>query len=508
MTSTSKYARVAKAFEQFLTIDEFPDTSSIRNAPTAPVPPDVAVGAPGMVVYQGFLLSDEKDPRLHGQKKFALYSDILANTAIVGAGARFFLSLVGKADWSVEPADDSKEAQKYADLVEDMIHDMETPWHRVVRRAALFRFYGFGLQEWTAKMRDDGNIGIADVEARAQMTVWRWDCDMHGTVKGVVQLAPQNQREIYLPRKKLVYLVDDAMHDNPEGLGLFRHLVKAADKLAAFELLEARGYESDIRGIPVLRAPLAELRKAVTAGTIDAAQMQAQLKPLQDFMRGHVKSPSLAMLMESETFRSTGEQQTPSAIKKFDVELLRGDDGPHAPIAAAIERLNREIARVLGVEHLLLGADSKGSHAMAADKSQAFGEIVDSTLVEIRAAFEHDLLTRVWELNGWPEEMMPSFCTSPIQYRDIQSVTGALADLAKAGAPLGANDPAINQIRKIIGLADAPEQDPALVQAAANVSAGLNPDGSHPNQQDNQQDGSPQASEDGNQDASPDKGGD
>lgn len=508
MTSTNKYAQVAKAFEQFLTIDEFPDTSSIRNAPTGKVPPDVAVGAPGMVVYQGFLLSDEKDPRLHGQKKYTLYADILANTAIVGAGARFFLSLVGKADWSVEPADDSKEAQNYADLVEDMIHDMDTPWHRVVRRAALFRFYGFGLQEWTAKMRKDGAIGIADVEARAQMTVWRWDCDMHGTVKGVVQLAPQNQREIYLPREKLVYLVDDAMHDNPEGLGLFRHLVKAADKLAAFELLEARGYESDIRGIPVMRAPLAELRKAVAAGTIDQAQLQAQLKPLQDFMRGHVKSPSLALMLEAETFRSTGEQQTPSAIKKFDVELLRGDDGPHMPIAAAIERLNREIARVLGVEHLLLGADSKGSHAMATDKSQAFGEIVDSTLVEIRAAFEHDLLTRIWELNGWPEEMMPSFCTSPIQYRDIQSVTGALADLAKAGAPLGANDPAVNQIRKIIGLADAPEQDPALVAATQYAAAGLKPDGTPLNQQDNSTDGSPQANQDGNQDAAPDKGGD
>jgi len=55
------------------------------------------------------------------------------------------------------------------------MYDMERPWHRVVRRAAMYRVYGYSWQEWIAKKRDDGVIGYLDIEPRTQSTITRWE---------------------------------------------------------------------------------------------------------------------------------------------------------------------------------------------------------------------------------------------------------------------------------------------------------------------------------------------
>src|SRR6185436_13650441 len=98
---------------------------------------------------------------------------------------------------------------------------------------------------------------------------------------------------IYLPRAKLVHTVDNSLNDNPEGLGLFRHLAKESVKLERYELLEGWGFETDLRGIPVARGPLKELREAVKAGKLSQADMDALLKPLKDFLANHIKNPLL-----------------------------------------------------------------------------------------------------------------------------------------------------------------------------------------------------------------------
>lgn len=417
------------------------------------------MGAPGTAIYGGYIIEAEKDSSLQGRQKYTTYSDILANTSIVAAGVRFFLNLVSKAGWKVEPADDSAEAEKYAELVEEIIEDMDTPWHRVVRRAAMYRFYGFSLQEWTAKRREDGTVGMLDIEPRPQVTIDQWDVDRKGKVLGVVQRDPYDGQDLYLPRVKLVYLCDDSLNDSPEGLGLFRHLAKTAKRLEKYELLESWGFETDLRGIPLVRIPLARIEDLMKQGKLSKEQAAALRKPFEDFIDKHSKNPAMGLLMDSSVYRAEGELKTPSATPLWAAELLKGDNGPHADIAKAIERLNRELARVLGVEHLLLGSDSKGSHALATDKTQSFGMIVDSTLTEMREQFRKDILGPIWELNGWPTEMMPRFMTESIQYRDVGQIVEALKGLAAAGAPLAVNDPAINEVRAQIGLTDAPEQD-------------------------------------------------
>jgi len=421
-----------------------------RKTPT----PYKSQGGPGVAVFGGYVQDGETNAKVAGHEKYRTYTNLLANTSIVAASVRFFLNLLAKAEWRVQPADDSAEAAEIAEFFEEAIHDMTTPWHRVVRKAGLFRYYGFSIQEWTAKKRDDGKIGLRDVEARPQSTIEQWAVDESGTVKGVVQRSPQTFKAIPLDRARLVYIVDDSITDSPEGLGLFRHVVEAVERLREYERLEGIGFETDLRGIPIGRAPINELDQQVASGTISQDQMNLQIAAMGEFLTKHKKTANLAMMLDSKVYASTGENRTPSGTPQWSLDLISAGATSAPELALAIQRLNREIARVLGTENILLGESGAGSLAMSSDKSDQFALVVDSTLKELAEGFQADLIKPIMELNGWDEELMPTLAPEKIQHRAVTEVTAALRDLATAGAALAPDDPAINEIRQMLGLTE------------------------------------------------------
>jgi hypothetical protein len=433
-----------------------------------PPTPTKTSGGPGVAVFGGYIEQVETNPKVSGHTKWTTYANLLANTSIVAASVRYFLGLLAKAEWSVQPADDSEEAAKAKEWLEKAIHDMETPWHRVVRRAGLYRYYGFSIQEWTAKKGEDGTIGIKDVESRPQHTIERWATDESGTVVGVTQLSPQTFKEIPLDRKRLVYMVDDSLTDSPEGLGLFRHVVEAVERLREYEHLEGIGFETDLRGIPLARAPITELRKQVQAGALSQAQMDDALNALREFLRKHKRTANLAMLLDSKVYESTGDNRTPSGQPQWSIDLMKAGATSAPELALAIQRLNREVARVLGTENILLGESGAGSLAMAEDKSAQFALIIDSTLKELAETFNRDLVRPFVELNGWDPKMAPKLRPEKIQHSSVAEVTAALKDMASAGAVMGPDDPAINQVRSRLGLEEI-DLEKAAEDAAINA---------------------------------------
>lgn len=412
-------------------------------------------GTPGVAVFGGYIEEGERNAKVAGYQKWITYADILANTSIAAASVRFFINLLAKAEWNVQAANpDDAQAVEIAEWFDKAIHDCETPWHRIVRRAGLYRYYGFSIQEWTAKKNDDGTVGILDVAGRPQHTIEQWVVDESGTVHGVIQRSPQDGTNRPLDRDRLVYIVDDSITDSPEGLGLFRHIVQAVERLEEYERLEGIGFETDLRGIPVGRAPFMELQKAVQAGTITQEQMNAQVAAMRTFLTKHKRTANLALFLDSAVYQSTGDNRTPSGQPQWNLELMKAGATSAPELAAAIQRLNREIARVLGTENILLGETGAGSLAMAEDKSAQFALIIDGTLKELAEAFQSDLIKPFMELNGWDMELMPILRPEKIQHRDVQLVTQALKDMASAGAVMGPDDPAINEVRRLLGLSE------------------------------------------------------
>lgn len=424
--------------------------------------PKQAQGESGNAVVGGYVQEFETNSKLTGRQKYTIYSDILVNVAIVSAGVRYFLNLISSAKWDVEPyrededIDPTPQAEEVARLVLDIMGDMKTPWHRVVRRAAMYRFYGFSVQEWIAKTRSDGIVGYDDIQPRPQITVEQWDIE-NDEVVGIVQRGRVYSQELYVPRAKLIYMVDDSLSDSPEGLGLFRHLVKPSSELQRFEQLEGFGFETDLKGVPIARAPLGRLDEQVQQGDITQAQRASILQPLKDFILKHIKNPSLGMMLDSQTYETQDEAGRPSNAKLWDLELLRSDGTAQSQTAIdnAIKRKTREIARILNVEGLLLGDNSTGSEALARDKTRNTLLIAQSSLQEIVETMQRDFLDPLMDLNGWSEEVRPELTTDSLRLIDVTEISAVLRDMASAGATLMPDDPVINDVREMLGVSKA-----------------------------------------------------
>lgn len=448
--------------------------------PTEPLPPNPSeteqLGVAGSILYGGWLKEDEKDAELKGVRKYKTYSELMANVAIIAAGVRAFLNYVGDATWRAEPADDENpEAVDMAERVEDMLGNMKRPLHRVVRRLAMFRFYGWAACEWVLRRDEEtGDLVIDDIAPISQRSVEQWYTSASGEVTGLMQVSPQSSDRIPIPREKLVYVVDDACSDSPEGLGLFRHIVDAARRLQKLLLLEAFGYEGDLRGIPVGRAPLIELSAAVRAKKITQAQANEMLQGLEDFVRNHVRNPGLGIILDSTPHKSVGQDRTPSSTPQWQLELLDGGTYSLAEVHQAILRTIREIARVLNVEHMLLGENASGTRSLSNDKVTAFAQIVDSTLKEVRIQLQKDLLEPLWELNGWDPELMPELKTESVVFRDPAEMATAIRDLATAGVQVDRQDEAVQELFDLMGLTrlkPLSEIDPDLVLSAEDQHA-------------------------------------
>ena len=424
------------------------------------VPPSVRAGRPGTAIFGGFIQQIEKNRKLADREKYRTFSEILANVSIVAGSVRYFLNLLGRAGWKVVPKDaDDPASVEIADRIEKaLFEELATPFVRVVRRAAMSRYYGFSWQEWTARRAEDGTIIFDDVEPRPQQTIEKWDRDFEdGKVLGVVQRTDQDVRERYIPRAKSVYVVDDSINDSPEGLGLFRHIVDSAERLLRYQQLEGFGYEKDLRGIPKAFAPIRELQRAVDAEEISKEEAQKQIQDLKNFVQMSAREPQTGLLLDSIPYTTEDEASTPSSVRQWDLELMSGSNYAVREVALTISRLQREIARTLGTESILLGETGAGSLAMSRDKTDQLAQVVDCTLQELADAFESDLVDPLMRLNGWDMDLRPKLQPDKIQQRDVIEIAEALQRMAAAGALLEPGDPAIDVIRGLMGLPPAPE---------------------------------------------------
>lgn len=441
--------------------------------------PTALEGTDGVFAYGGNLVSFEKRPELRGKQLYTTFDNMITNAVIVGASVRYFQNLVGGTGWSITADEEAGEdGQRAAEIVEDGLINAQLesmPWSSVVRKAALYRFYGFSAHEWKLRRRPrDGMMVYADIQHRPQYTVELWDVpDDGGRFSGFAQRAYGKGKLYYVARDQMFYCVDNTLNDNPDGLGLLRHVAEHTRRLAEYEKYEGYGYQSDLRGMPVGRVPGKELKKSAE-GKPDG-WFDAQVAAVNQLVANHFKTANQGLVLDSEPYRDTQGNPT-SSIPKWAIELIKSESNGLADIHVVIERLNREIARVLGMEFLMLGGDGKGSLALSRDKTSMFASMLEATLSEMANAAMHDLVYPLLRYNGLdPELCAPVVQADPIATERVEAAVAALVGLAQAGAVMQPDDPAINQIRRRLHLADQPE---IPIDLLTSMKAPRNPDGS------------------------------
>jgi hypothetical protein len=335
--------------------------------------------------------------------------------------------------------------------------------------------YGFALHEWTMRRKpSDGTMVFASIEHRPQSSVEFWDLpDRGGAVEGVVQRPLLLADYYYISRSRLWYAVDNSLTDSPDGVGVLRHVVEHARRLGRYEQLEGFGYETDMRGIPIGKIPYQQLVKFAKANGKDDAWIRSQTAPMENLIRNHIKTPWQGITFDSATYQTDALNPSISSVPLFALELLKGDRSSSlTEINVVIERLNREIARVLGMEFMLLGGDGKGSLALSRDKTSMFASVLEATLHEMTQFTVHDLVYPLLTMNGLdPEKVCPQVMPDPIATERIETTVDALLKLSQAGAVLMPDDPAIDQIRRRLHLAEQPVLPPDILTTLARPRA-------------------------------------
>lgn len=458
-------------------------------------------GVGGAQVVGKWLTITEKNPNLATlDRRVKKYQEIAFNTSIVATGLRYISALISSTNWNLHPPQEAdpdkkqpgnltkaeaKKAKLYADTIEMNMSRMDQPWYKVVRTAAQYKWIGFSVQERVARRMDEiepGYIGIGTVENRPQHTFEQWDLEPRTChVLGWVQRDPNTADTVELDRDRCIYIVDDILTSQPDGVGLLRHVVELCDQLKRLEQIEIWAYETDLRGVPIGFAPTATLDSMVQRNQLTPEQRTAKLQGIQDFITNHVVNPELGLLLDSSVYTTQDAARTPSGAKMWGMELAKGSGSGLAEIHEAIQRKQHEIGRAIGVEQFMLGAGGKGSLALSEDKARALVEFINAIIMEVAWCLERDYIRPIFELNRWDLKLMPRLLPDAVALRSVSVIVDALSKLALAGATIDRNDPVINQIRAMLKLVDQPFVTPEMMMADKPANVGGEPGKKGPN---------------------------
>jgi len=408
-------------------------------------------GAAGVNIVNGYIVDRERNNKLTFLQRSTNYEELMSNIAVVGSGVRYFTALGASAVWSVQASEDDKD-EKYADFARRMMEELDQSWSTVVKHSLMYRYLGLSIGEMVARRTDEGDILIKAIENRPIRTIERFDVDDMGQLLGFGQVNPVNNQELYIPRQKCLYVVDNLINDSPAGMGVLRHVFESCERLKRLMDLEVVGYAKDLRNIPVGRVPYTELQRAVNNNEITKEQANAAIASMEALVRLKSKLPETSIILDSKTYESRSDTGVAvSGNKQWDLELLEGGaSNGLADIGKAIERIQTEIARVLSSESQML--HGAGSQALSKDKSTNAYLAVNSAIGDVVDAANKDIMPYLWKLNGFDPLMMPKFNVEDISDKDAESIAVVLKDMAAAGATLSPDDEVINDLREMLGV--------------------------------------------------------
>lgn len=408
------------------------------------------IGSVGYSHYSGYIDIGEKSSELTGSKRYELSREILANSSSTAASVRYFLNILSRPKWSVVSADESEESERASLIVESAIDAMPVSWSSLIESIGLYKFHGFSVLEWASKKTESGDILFSAVDVRAQYTVERWDIDDDGNILGVWQRSPQTGHELYIPRWKMIHIADTSIVDSPEGLGWFRHIVEPYTRLKELLRIEKIGYSRDLSGTPIGRAPISAINDQVRAGAMSQSDADSYIRGIENFVKMEAKAENTGMILDSKPYQDSSSDGSKTTGKDmWGIDLIESRTNNLVAIGEAVNRINKEIARIIGTENIMVEG---GSLALSKDKSANLYLHVDSALATIKETLERDFIGTLCDLNGIDRKYAPTFSVEGAAFKDAELVTSALSNLASAGAVMGPDDPAIREVRNMMGI--------------------------------------------------------
>lgn len=438
-------------------------TETARAFAEAPAVKQKALGDSGLSRFGG-VIHDPDLRRLVGNQWRRVIGEML-RTPQVGAMVFAINQLVRRAEWSIEPADESTEAQGVADLIEGMRGDMAVGWEDILSELLLFLPYGFDVHEIVYKRRlgdatgvmarsayTDGLIAWADWAPRPQDTITRWVYDATGALEAVVQRSPMVAGDVTIPLSKCLHLVNAGGRRSPEGLSVLVPAFTAWKAIRHIQYYEAVGIERELAGYPYVTVP----------GDILSDPTKAEIKRSYEELVQNVRlNEQAGAVLPSDVYPDTKTRQ-------YELHLVSTGGQRSIDTNVVIRRYQAELVETVLAGFLTIGHGTTGTYALASEKTRLFGLALQSWLDAIAEAVTQQAIRRVVALNGWDQRLAPTlYAGAPDN-----------ADLARDGAYFKHIQPVISRLdpedlealaKHLFALADWPLPEKPLREPAPAV---------------------------------------
>ena len=406
------------------------------------------IGVSGLVHSRG-TISEEWLPELKGRSGQAIYRQMIDNDPIIGAILYAIEMTLRAVPWSVQVGGEgTPEDQERAKFLESCMDDMSMSWVDFISAAESKVPYGWAYFESVYKRREgpngehrskhsDGKVGWRKFALRSQDTLDRWEIDSAGGIIGMWQRTSQLGESVPIPIAKAVLYRTSIRKNNPEGRSLLRTAYTSWYRKDRVETGEMIGIERDLVGVMVVKLPpaLVNSTKAEDVAAID------EWKEIVSNMRAGEQAGIVApYFRDPETGNET-----------ISIELLKSPGTRLIDTGKIIQRYTQAMAMSTLQDVILLGHEQVGSLALADTKKALAQNALKAQVDEIASTLNAHEIPRLFRLNGWSTEDLPTVVPGEIGDRDLEKMADLIAATAGAGMGWFPDMSAENKIRTILG---------------------------------------------------------
>lgn len=346
-------------------------------------------GKTGLFRYNTGWIYEEFLPELRGRKGIEAYKEMSENDDVIGSILFATETLMRQCKWSVQEASLSKQDKDAAEFVQSCMGDMEETWSDFISEVLSFLTYGWSYHEIVYKRRmghtknpetrskySDGLIGWRKLPIRSQDTLWEWKFDDQENLLGMIQCAPPNYEQVFIPIEKALHFRTKSRKGNPEGRSILRNSYRSAYFKRRIQEIEGIGIERDLAGLPVLEAP-----EGVDIWADEYADELAKAERIVSSVRRDEREGIVLGNGWKFTLVSTGGR------RQFDTNQT-------------IERYDTRMAMTVLADFVLLGHQNVGSFALSSNKTELFSVAMGAFLDLICEVFNNQAIPRLIDING------------------------------------------------------------------------------------------------------------
>jgi len=432
------------------------------------------LGVSGSNTRNGTLKADELQPELRGKRAIRKYREMRDNDATIGASLYAVEQMLRDVPYTIQPANDTPEAEKEAEFLEQVLEDMDHSLDDHISEAISFLTFGFAAFEVVYKRRvgpyetspkkrskfTDGRMGIRKLASRAQWTINRFEINEDGDAEGYHQDISSGFGDNYIPMKKSILYRTTTINGDPSGRSILRNAFSSYERLNAAQQYEAIGIERELAGIPHAEVPSEYLSPDATDAQL------AVLNQMKDILRDLKFNEQGFLITPSDTY--PGKDGEPTNNKLVTVRLMSSEGTRNIDIDPVVKRYQHDIARSVLAEFIMLGGGTSGSYALSKSKSDLFLRALESYIQTIVDVLNKQLVESLWRINGLNFDVMPKIVAGDVAPHDLKDLGSYLRNLNGAGISY-ADD--INIVNALLDQAELPHVDPELYAAARERAA-------------------------------------